>query len=62
VNRKTELLQVVRALGSASGLASRLHRGQQERDQDRNDGDDNEQFDKGETSTHGAHGKLRSTE
>ena len=51
VQRQPDLLQVVGALGTSSRLARRLHRGQQERDQHRDDGNDNEQFNQREPSS-----------
>ena len=47
---ESELLQVVDALGPPSRLASRLHRGKQQGDQHRDDGDDDEEFDQGESA------------
>ena len=49
--READLLQVVDALGSASRLASRLHRGQEQGDQDRDDGDHDQQLDERECWT-----------
>ena len=48
VHGQPDLLHVVGALGPPGRLASRLDRRQQERDQYRDDGDDNQQFDQGE--------------
>jgi hypothetical protein len=45
---QTKLLEVVLALGPISRLASRLHRGEQERHQYAYYGNDHEQFDEGE--------------
>src|SRR5205814_6594243 len=45
-----ELLQVVGALNPPRGLPSRLHRREQQRDQDRNDCDDDEELDQRETT------------
>ena len=47
---QADLLQVVDALGAAGGLAGRLHGGQQQGDQDRDDGDDHQQLDQGEAT------------
>ena len=51
VDRDADLLEVVDALRAAGGLSRRLHRGEQERDQDRDDGDDHQQFDEGECAS-----------
>ena len=51
VHGDPELLQVVDALGAAGGLAGRLHGGQQEADQDRDDRDHDQQLDQGESPT-----------
>jgi hypothetical protein len=50
VHRQTELLQIVLALAPPRCFTGLLHSGQQERNQHRNDGNDNEQFDEGETA------------
>jgi hypothetical protein len=50
VKGEADLLHVVGALDSASGLAGGLNCRQQERDQHRDDGDHDEKFDQGETS------------
>jgi hypothetical protein len=42
---QADLLQVVGALGPAGGLPRGLHRRQQQRDQDADDGDDHQQLD-----------------
>ena len=49
VDGQADLLHVVDALGAAGRLAGRLHGWQEQRDQDGNDGDDDQQFDEGET-------------
>ena len=46
VKRQTHLLQVIQALCAPRRLAGRLHRRQQQRHQDADDGDHDEQFDK----------------
>jgi hypothetical protein len=51
VERQADLLQVVDALRPAGGLAGRLHGGEQQADQDRDDRDDDEQLDQGKTAT-----------
>jgi hypothetical protein len=48
---KAELFEVVFALRSASGFASLLNGGQQERHKDGDDGDHHEEFDEGKTWT-----------
>jgi hypothetical protein len=49
VHRDTELFELVRALHPPRRLAGRLHRRQQERDQDANDRDHHEQLDERES-------------
>src|SRR5262249_5945897 len=49
-------LEVVRALGAASSLAGRLHRREQERDEDCDDSDDDQKLDKGESLMPCSHG------
>jgi hypothetical protein len=44
-----KLLQIVPALGLPGGLAGRLHRRQQKRDQDADDRNDHQQLDQGKT-------------
>ena len=51
MRRQPELLEVVGALGAPGGLARRLHGRQQQGDQYRDDGDDDQQFDEGESSS-----------
>ena len=46
-----ELLQVVGALHAVGGFANLLHGRQQQSDEDRDDGDDNEQFNESKTAT-----------
>ena len=46
---QAELLEVVHALRAAGRLACRLHGGQEQRDQDRDDRDHDQQFDQCET-------------
>ena len=53
VARQRDLLEVVGALHPRGGLADLLHRGQQQADQDRDDGDDDEQFDQREGAVRG---------
>ncbi len=48
VHGQADLLQVVRALGTPGGFPGRLDGGQEQRDQDRDDGDHDEQLDQGE--------------
>ncbi len=48
VQRQANLLEVIPALKSPGGFPGRLHRGEQERDQDTDDGDHHQQFDQGE--------------
>ena len=47
---ESELLEVVRALRAAGGLAGGLDGGQQQRDQDADDRDDHQQLDQGEAA------------
>ena len=51
VHRQRELLDVVGALTAPRRRPSRLHRRQQERDQNANDGDDDQKLDKCKTAT-----------
>ncbi len=51
VQGQAELLEVVRALRPPRGLAGRLDRGQQQRDENGDDCDDDEQLDQGKTLT-----------
>src|SRR5262245_51510977 len=55
---EADLLELIPALRAAGGLTRRLHRRQQERDQDANDGNDKEQLNKGEcvAAERGVHG------
>ena len=46
---QTDLLEIVDALGAAGGFASRLHGGQEQRDQDGDDGDHHQKLDQGKT-------------
>ena len=48
VERQPDLLQVVGAVQAAGGFAGRLHRRQQQPDQNADDRDDHEQFDQRE--------------
>ena len=50
---ESNLLEVVDALGSASGLACRLHRRQQQGNQDRDDRDHDQEFNECKSATHG---------
>jgi hypothetical protein len=50
VDGQADLLEVVLALEPCRGLADLLHRGHQEGDQDRDDGDDHEEFDQRESA------------
>ena len=50
---EANLLQVVGALGPTGRLAGRLYRGEQQSNQDGDDGDDDQQFDEGETAKDG---------
>ena len=50
VGGQPDLLEVVGALDTAGGLARRLHRGQEQRNQHGDDGDDYEQLDQRETT------------
>jgi hypothetical protein len=43
-HREADLLEVILALRAARGFAGRLDRGEQQRDQNANDGDDHEQL------------------
>ena len=62
VHSHADLLEVVQALRAAGRLARRLHCGQQERDQDRDDSDHHQELDQGETVTLSSiwHASLRS--
>ena len=51
VQPQADLLEVVGALDAARGLAGRLHGGQQQGDQHRDDGDDDQQLDQREART-----------
>ena len=51
MHRQAELLEVVGALRPAGRLASRLDRGKQQRDQHRDDGDDDQEFNQCEGTT-----------
>jgi hypothetical protein len=63
VHRQSDLLEMVAALGAAGRLPRLLHRRQQQRDEDADDGDHDQQFDQGKSamsimrfrSCHGAH-------
>ena len=46
MHRQRDLFEVVRALRPSSRFARRLHRGQQQRDKDGNNGDHHQQFNK----------------
>ena len=48
---KSDLLEIVGALCTPGRLAGRLHRRQQKRDENGNDGDDHQQFDQRKTAT-----------
>ena len=50
VQRQPDLLQVVGALHPPRGVARRLHRGQEQRDQDPDDRHDRQQLDQGEAA------------
>ena len=50
VQSQTDLFQVIFALCAASGFAGLLNGWQQQCDEDGDDGDDDEQFDEGETA------------
>jgi hypothetical protein len=49
VNRQADLSAIVQTLRSPGRFPSRLNRRQQEGNEDADNGDDNQQFDKGET-------------
>ena len=51
VNRQTDLFQMVAALYPPSRFTGRLHRGQEQCDEDRYDGDDHQQFNQGKSAT-----------
>ena len=51
VQGEAHLLEVVLALHAGGGFADLLHGGQKQPDQDRDDGDDDEQFDQCETGS-----------
>src|ERR1043166_1764342 len=51
VHGEYELLEIVGALNARGGSAYLLHGRDQQRNQDRDDGDDDQQFDEGETTT-----------
>ena len=59
--RQPELLQIVDALGPASGFAGRLDGRQEQGDQDRDDRDDDEQLDQGEAAGDASPSRLRAT-
>src|SRR5262249_32890401 len=48
VDGQADLLEVVGALQACGGLADLLHRGEQQADEDRDDGDDHQQLGQGE--------------
>jgi hypothetical protein len=52
MKRQADLLEVVCALGSGSGLADALDRGQQQTDQQSEDCEHHEQFNQGKPSPH----------
>ncbi len=51
VDAEAQLLEVVGALGAASGLAGRLHRRQEQSDEDRDNGYDDEKLDQRKRTT-----------
>ena len=51
VHAQADLLEVVLALGTGGGRTDLLHRGQQQSDQDRDDGNDHQQLDQGKPRT-----------
>ena len=51
VQPQADLLEVVDALRASRRFASGLHRWQQKRDQDSDDGDDHQEFDQSEASS-----------
>lgn len=51
VEAQSELLQIVDALGASSRLSRRLNGRQQKRNQDANNGNNDQQFDKGKASS-----------
>ena len=53
MKRDAKLLQVVGALDSSSGLASRLNRGKEQSDENRDDRDDDQKLDQRETTPNG---------
>jgi hypothetical protein len=55
---QTDLLEIIHALGTASGLASCLHRRQQQGHQDADDGDHHQQLDQRKTASMGFHGFI----
>jgi hypothetical protein len=56
MRRESQLLDVVHALGTSCGFASRLNRWEEERNQDRNDSDDHQKLDERKTSA-SVHGR-----
>ena len=53
VHGQADLLQIVDALGPPSGFACRLNGREQQRNQDRDDGDDYQKLDQGKTASSG---------
>jgi hypothetical protein len=51
VQRQPELFEIVAALGTPSRFASRLHGGEQKRDQNTDDGNNHQQFHQGKTES-----------
>jgi len=51
VHAQADLLQVIDALRPPGRFARGLHGGEQQRDQDRDDGDDHQELDQGEAAT-----------
>jgi hypothetical protein len=47
--RQDRLLEMIGALQASRRLPGRLHRGEQQADQDTNDGDDHQEFHKGKS-------------
>jgi hypothetical protein len=58
VGRQRNLLQVIRALGPPGRLPGRLHRRQEQRDQDTDDGNHHQQFDQCEGATIRSHWEI----
>jgi hypothetical protein len=50
VDGQRNLLELAAALGTPGRFAGLLHRGEQQRDQDRNDREDHEEFDESESA------------